>query len=139
MRYWEPNNCNIGTYFHSTNANENINTKHLEKNESNFDDATRIFPTLFYCLDITSGFIHVKSNKDNFKNGHVTKLQKNDHLRVNNAVLVKVDPIFKEIGILKSKEDIYRKTFYIPFLYCLQDLESKMYKIWKKSLYNTDY
>ena len=53
----------------------------------NFNDATRTFPTIFYCLDITSGSIHVKSNKDKFLKWICDKVTKEwSYTWVNNAI-----------------------------------------------------
>ena len=53
----------------------------------NFSDANRTFPIIFYCLDITSGSIHVKSNKDKFLKWSCDKVTKEwSYTWVNNAV-----------------------------------------------------
>ena len=53
----------------------------------NFSDTNRTFPTIFYCLDITSGSIHFKSNKDKFLKWSCQKITKEwSFTWVNNAV-----------------------------------------------------
>ena len=51
-------------------------------------------------------------------------------------LLVTMGLTLKEIGILNFKEDFCERSFFIPFLYCLQNIESKIYKILRKFSYN---